>query len=141
MFDVAHQQVSEGFYLRKASGSCPSDMRRAEDLLVAFAGPSSFFSPRICEQTCIHHYQVEQESFQFVFIIKETEKKQKKKKNNNYSTAQQYTVDLTHPLSHLVNSFMYYSLPISIVVFPFNVSCCSISDSERPKKKKKSCRY
>lgn len=131
MFDVAHQQVSEGFYLRKASGSYPSNVRRAEDLPVAFAGPSSFFSPRICEQTRIHHYHVEQERFQFVLIIKETDKQ-----NNNYSTAQQYTVDLTHPLSHLVNSFMYYSFPISIVVFPFNVSYCSISDSERQKEKK-----
>lgn len=131
MFDVAHQQLSEGFYLRKASGSYPSNVRRAEDLPVAFAGPSSFFSPRICEQTCIHHYHVEQERFQFVLIIKETDKQ-----NNNYSTAQQYTVDLTHPLSHLVNSFMYYYFPISIVVFPFNVSYCSISDSERQKEKK-----
>lgn len=131
MFDVAHQQVSEGFYLRKASGSYPSNVRRAEDLPVAFAGPSSFFSPRICEQTRIHHYHVEQERFQFVLIIKETDKQ-----NNNYSTAQQYTVDLTHPLSHLVNYFMYYSFPISIVVFPFNVSYCSISDSERQKEKK-----
>lgn len=72
-----------------------------------------------------------------MLMIKETEKKQtKQKKNNNYSTAQQYAVDLTHPLSHLVNSFMYYSFPISIVVFPFNVSYCSISDSERQKEKK-----
>lgn len=102
MFDAAHQQVSEGFYIRKVSGLYPSNGRRGERLLGVLAGPSSFYSLSVYEQP--------------VSII-------------NRRVFHSPTVQSSFDASSAINSFMCHSFPISIVVFLFTVCYCSISHS------------